>query len=292
MLWYADFLHGEVDSTETKEVDFANVLALIRTTTQKPGNLPACAVQLTRQESFLLKRRASTAPPMTWLDGVFVDLRAYVGDVPPIRKTLKGSGTNIGMRAFAKESVIKEDLKLQVQETHSKIIGPRTCKERLYQLLEDPNSSGAARILSLLMGTMIVCSVITLILEPLVSPKETISKTEKQMWAAFELFFTVAFTVELALCFFSCDAFGTQTRSGFIRDPLRIADFVAILPFYIDVAIDSEQGEFRLFRVARLLRLSRLVRLGRLAKQNETVAPVAMVLVVIWGIYMKNGLKE
>merc|ERR1712070_997987 len=182
-----------------------------RTTTQKPGNLPACAVQLTRQESFHLKRRASTAPPMNWLGGVFVDLRAYVGAVPPIRKSLKGSVSNLGMRAFAKESGIKEDLKLQVQETHSKIIGPRTCKERLHRLLEDPNSSGAAHILSLLMGTMIVCSVITLILEPLVSPKDSISETEKKMWEAFEIFFTVVFTIELLLTFYSCDALGTQT---------------------------------------------------------------------------------
>lgn len=170
---------------------------------------------------------------------------------------------------------------------------PNTWQAKLLLLLDYPESSPAANLISVVMGIMILISVLTLFLEPLISPKnEAIDDVEKSVWFAFELFFTVLFTIEYIVTFAVCNALGTQTRFGFLKEPMRICDFVAVLPFYIDQTIDADQEEFRLFRIARLMRLSRLVRLGRLAKRSATFAPIAMILVVIWGIYMKNGLKE
>merc|ERR1712060_942337 len=94
--------------------------------------------------------------------------------------------------------------------------------------------------------------------------------------------------------FFVSDAMRTQTKVDFLMTPLNIVDAVAVLPFYIDVVslasrVDSQH--FRLLRVLRLMRLARFMRLGRLSRNSAIVAPVTIVLLVIWGIFMKNSIS-
>jgi CRP-like cAMP-binding protein len=162
---------------------------------------------------------------------------------------------------------------------------------KVWCLLEDPGSSRCAANFSIIMAVLILLSAITLFLEPLISPKNSyVSPTEKDVWFGCELFFTVLFTSEYLLKLWSCTA--AKPRLRFLKEPMNICDIVAVMPFYIDQLIDADKEEFRLFRIFRLLRLSRLARLGRLAKKSATFAPIAMILVVIWGIYMQNGLKE
>jgi len=170
---------------------------------------------------------------------------------------------------------------------------PSTCRARLHLLLEEPSSSRMANYISVVMGIMILVSVLTLFLEPLVSPPDQpISKVEKEVWYAFEFFFTVVFSLEFVLRLTVANALGKQTTLDFLKRPMNISDVVAILPFYVDQSLDLDQEEFRLFRIARLMRLARLVRLGRLAKKSATFAPIAVILTVIWGIYMQNGLEN
>jgi len=184
--------------------------------------------------------------------------------------------------AYAIEEMKKDDAEV-----------PITTKGKILMILDYPESSVAANRWSLGMGLLILVSVLTLFLEPLISPKNANpSDDEKAIWLAFEAFFTAIFTIEYIVTLAVCDGLGTQTKIQFVKEPMRICDLVAVLPFYIDLAVDADQEEFRLFRIARLMRLSRLMRLGRLAKKSASFAPVAMILVVIWGIYMKNGLKE
>jgi len=40
------------------------------------------------------------------------------------------------------------------------------------------------------------------------------------------------------------------------------------------------------------MRLARVVRLGRLARRWAVFAPIAVVFLVIWGIFLKNGLSS
>ena len=78
-----------------------------------------------------------------------------------------------------------------------------------------------------------------------------------------------------------------------VKAPLNIADVAAVLPWYIEVVTRGDPGsDQRLLRVARLMRLARVVRLGRLAKKWAVLAPIAVVFVVIWGIFLKNGLSS
>jgi hypothetical protein len=89
-----------------------------------------------------------------------------------------------------------------------------------------------------------------------------------------------------------------QTRCQFARKPSNVCDFVAITPFFLDMLLGSEDSEMGLFRGARLikltrfvrfLRLARLLRLQRLVSRSALAGPVAVVLTVIWGIYLKEA---
>jgi len=168
---------------------------------------------------------------------------------------------------------------------------PDTCRARLHLLLDYPESSNAASRWSVLMGMLIMVSVLTLLTRPLISPvDEPMDATEEAVWETFERVFTALFTMEYLVRFSVANALGNQTFVGFLRSPMNICDIVAILPWYVDAIIGSSAEEFRLIRIARLMRLARLARLGRLAKKSAAFAPIAMILVVIWGIFMKTNL--
>uniref|UniRef100_A0A7S1WD71 Ion transport domain-containing protein n=1 Tax=Alexandrium catenella TaxID=2925 RepID=A0A7S1WD71_ALECA len=180
----------------------------------------------------------------------------------------------------------------QVLEVGEKEI-PNTCRAKLHLLLFQPESSSSAARWSVVLGMLIMVSCLTLVFEPLISPSDqkeagTMSETEKAVWAWFEIFFTAVFTVEWLLRLAVADALGTQGIVDFLKSPMNICDIIAVLPWYTDQLLGSAQEEFRLLRIVRLMRLARLVRLGRLAAVSPVFAPIAMILVVIWGIFLKS----
>jgi hypothetical protein len=160
-------------------------------------------------------------------------------------------------------------------------------RAHVHLLLEDPTSSKAAEILFIVMGVFIMLSVFTMVVEPVLSPPGTeISDVESQVWYVLEVFFTSVFTVEYVLRLFVCNALGTQTIFRWVIQPSNICDVVAILPFYIELLVSSDGEGFRLLRIVRLLRLTRITRIAKLAKRNPLFGPIAMVMVVIWFIYL------
>jgi len=160
-------------------------------------------------------------------------------------------------------------------------------RARLHLFLEEPTSSKSAEILFIVMGACILLSVFSMVVEPLLTPPGTeISDIEKKVWFGLEVFFTSVFTVEYVLRLFVCNALGTQTILRFVIQPTNICDVVAILPFYIELLVSSEGEGFRLLRIVRLLRLTRITRIAKLAKRNPLFGPIAMVMVVIWFIYL------
>merc|ERR1719325_163633 len=87
-------------------------------------------------------------------------------------------------------------------------------------------------ILSVFMAVMIMASVMTPVLEPLVSD---LPQVEQMIWFVLDGFFSILFTIELLLRFIVTNALGKQTHLDFAKNPMNIADFVAVLPWYIDV---------------------------------------------------------
>lgn len=154
---------------------------------------------------------------------------------------------------------------------------------QLHLLLDEPMSSTRAMALGTFSAINILASVCTLVIEAMLDDP----KQYDVLWKASEVYFTVLFSVELLLRYLVCDALRDQTKKDFLRNPRNICDFVAVTPWYIESAVGSASiGSFRLLRIIRLARLSRLARVGRLAHAFPTAAPIAVVLVVVWGIYL------
>jgi len=164
-------------------------------------------------------------------------------------------------------------------------------KMRIYRAFEEPNSSNVAAVVSTVTSVLILISVILLIIQPIVRTTDP-SPQEEAVWFAFECFFTIIFTIELLIRFAVCNADGVRTRCDFIITPGNVTDFVAIIPGWLDIALGSGEESMRLLRIIRMARISRMARVARLANKSSLAAPVSMVLVVIWGIYMKHGLSE
>jgi hypothetical protein len=170
----------------------------------------------------------------------------------------------------------------------------KTFSAKLDNFFENPGSSMGATIFSLVMALLIMISVLALVIEPLVSPGPHMPRSEQVVWLALDGVFTVIFTIELILRVGVAFVKGQKAQYNFLRAPLNVADFVSVLPWYFDVATfgSGKSEEWRLLRVARLMRLARFVRLGRLAKRCAIIAPISVILIVIWGIFLKNGLSS
>mmetsp|Transcript_86455 Transcript_86455/g.136443 ORF Transcript_86455/g.136443 Transcript_86455/m.136443 type:complete len:117 (-) Transcript_86455:96-446(-) len=111
-------------------------------------------------------------------------------------------------------------------------------------------------------------------------------------WRALECFFNFIFMSELMVRFAVATALGTQTYFDFLTKPLNICDMVAILPFFIELAVnEQQQGDVTvagLLKVTRLMRLARVARLARLSRKSALLGPVAAIFTIIWGIYTKE----
>jgi len=165
----------------------------------------------------------------------------------------------------------------------------------MYLHLEEPESSSSANMLWLFMGIMILVSVFTMVLEPFLSSMD-VTESDHTLWKLLEAVFTAVFTIEYLLRLSVANAMGTQTTLAWATTPSNICDLCAVMPLYIELLLrliigvdDDGSSSWRLLRIVRLLRLTRISRIARLTKKHPLFGPVAMVLMVIWFIYLKTA---
>jgi len=234
-----------------------------------------------------------------------LDLRDHPIDVKGSPKATIGRVSEIHDDRKVDEMPNNEQLAEEIEElvkldSKPQVVYPDTWRVNLHLFLDHPESSMAANIWAMFMGAMIVTSIMMLVARPL---SDRWAKDEgAPVWFGLEVFFTVCFAVEYLLRLFASNALrlvglGTQTRCEFARMPSNVCDLVAITPLFIDMILGSEDSEIGLFRGARLikltrfvrfLRLARLLRLQRLVSRSALAGPVAVVLTVIWFIYLKE----
>lgn len=193
-----------------------------------------------------------------------------------------------------------EEVALKTHELQAS--GNLTARAKLYLLLEEPTSSRAATFVSQVMLILILLSVFVLVLEPFISDddKDLRTATENTVWTAVEIVFTFIFTLELLARASVANALGTQTLCGFLKNPGTICDIFAVIPYYTDLILSAAGGHLKMLRFIRVLRVGRVMRITRLSKMANMLGvhgarmlqPVAVVLVVTWGIYLKDGSKE
>jgi len=201
---------------------------------------------------------------------------------------LKGLQEVEGFDAVGYEETVEED-----------VLPDNRYQRALWQLMEIPESSIPARILSLLTIIIIVVSVCSFCMETIPVYHElmyagaaghddheelesntaradevaTMTEEEKadddaakkmvvEAIGYIELISITWFTIEYVLRFVSC-----PQKWPFIKSLMNFIDLLAIVPFYIIQMIDSDTGSpLAVVRVARLMRVLRVFKLSRHSK--------------------------
>lgn len=138
-----------------------------------------------------------------------------------------------------------------------------TLRERTYQTFENPQFSRLAWVLNMYVLFMIVFSTLTFCLESVYSLNDT--ERKEHIWFVLETFVIINFSLDYAIRLLTCP----NVRS-FVVQPLNIIDLIAILPYYISLALPEEGGIAGL-AVVRVLRLVRIFRILKIGKTTEVV---------------------
>lgn len=142
-------------------------------------------------------------------------------------------------------------------------------RRRLWDLLEKPESSRAARTFGSLSIFFVVLSVINMVLISLDLEEDFgvswLGISGPRLLDSVEYVCVVWFTGELVLRFVS-----VRDKCRFSRSIPNMIDLLAILPFYVTLAVESLHGGStelenmgRVVQVLRLLRTLRMLKLGR-----------------------------
>lgn len=160
-------------------------------------------------------------------------------------------------------------------------------QRRLWELMEYPDSSLAARIMAFISIFVITTSIISFCLETLPAFKDNemddfavagnlsgassggaLDKKSRDFSNPFfwiELICIIWFTIELVLRFVSCPC-----KLTFMRSFLNIIDFIAIAPFFVSLSwpSDGKPNSSMSFAVLRVLRLVRVFRIFKLSRHS------------------------
>ncbi|ETE64845.1 Potassium voltage-gated channel subfamily V member 1, partial [Ophiophagus hannah] len=155
-----------------------------------------------------------------------------------------------------------EELETQVEEEDFSGSLCSTTRQKLWEVLEKPTSSVAARTFGTISMVFVIISIANM---ALISVELTWMPA--QLLDILEYVCIAWFTGELLLRFLCA-----RNRCRFLKNVANIIDLLAILPFYITLLVESLRGEHssqelenmgRIVQVLRLLRGLRMLKLGR-----------------------------
>jgi len=108
-------------------------------------------------------------------------------------------------------------------------------KRELFLLLEDPSSSNAAFMVHVFVSFSIVLSAVLTTIETI----PTYRSTASSVWFNFETTIVAVFTIEYALRLLA-HSDSIKQLWKFIKAPLAIIDFIAIVPYYIELGFHHD----------------------------------------------------
>ena len=204
----------------------------------------------------------------------------------------------LGQQAInAVKDILNED-----EPPEREIILPKNRAQKfIWRLFECPDSSKAARVLALLSVSVIVASIVVLCIETLpeftVLPGDNIPANDtakqqelrehndyahsvKAVFGLLEIAFISWFTFEYLVRLIA-----SPQKWLFVRSFLNVIDLLAILPFYVELALKSS-GDSQNFSLAflRILRLVRVFRIFKLSRHSSGLQ--------ILGLTLKKSLRE
>jgi len=159
-----------------------------------------------------------------------------------------------------------EDLGIEIDRENM------TGREKLYEMFEDPGSSFGAVVVSTIINCMILLSTTTFVIETM----PEMAHVDASVWFTIETICIGGFTLD-----FIIRSTTTPSHSLFWKDPMNVVDFIAIVPFYLElllVALSVDPGMLGNLRLIRVVRLARMLRILKNTKSGNMTSVIGTII--------------
>ena len=132
-------------------------------------------------------------------------------------------------------------------------------KRMIWVAFENPNSSIAARMLTIFSLAIILISIVVFCIESMDNLKH-LDGVWSVVSALCNIWFTLEYVVRL-IC--------AKRKIAFLKGTLNIIDVLSILPFYVQLLMQSANIRGDAVKVFRVLRVVRVVRIFKLTRHSR-----------------------